>query len=85
MFLESFTKTSTSNSAFHLFTGFFPVFQLRTGEPPDETTGQVFWSAFFGVGDTWRIIPVTKWLITMVIISPLSRVVGPLPNGFFVA
>jgi len=27
---------------------------------------------------TWRIIPVSKWLITMV--SPLSRVV-PLPNG----
>ena len=22
-----------------------------------------------------------KWLITMVIVSPLSRVVGPLPNG----
>ena len=23
---------------------------------------------------TWRIIPVSKWLITMVIASPLSRV-----------
>ena len=32
-------------------------------------------------GGTWRIIPVSKWLITMVIISPLIRVVGPLPNG----
>ena len=29
---------------------------------------------------TWRI-PVSKWLITMVIVSPLSRVVGPLTNG----
>ena len=26
-----------------------------------------------------------KWLITMVIVSPLSRVVGPLPNGLFMA
>ncbi len=30
---------------------------------------------------TSRIIPACKWLITMVIVSPLSRVVGPLPNG----
>ena len=29
---------------------------------------------------TWRNIPVSKWLITMVIVSPLSGVV-PLPNG----
>ena len=29
----------------------------------------------------WRIIPFNKWLVNMVIISPLSRVVGPLPNG----
>ena len=33
---------------------------------------------------TWKIIPISKWLITMVIVSPLSRVV-PLPNGFFMA
>ena len=33
---------------------------------------------------TWRIIPVSEWLITMVIVSPLSRVV-PLPNGLFIA
>ena len=26
-----------------------------------------------------------KWLITMVIVSPISRVVGPLPNGLFMA
>ena len=32
---------------------------------------------------TWRIIPISKWWITMVILSPLSRVVGPLPNGLF--
>ena len=31
-------------------------------------------------GRTWRIIPVSKWIITMVIVSPLSRVVL-LPNG----
>ena len=30
---------------------------------------------------TWRIIPVSKWLITMVSKSPKDRVVGPLPNG----
>ena len=29
---------------------------------------------------TWRIIPLSKWLITMVIVSPLRRVI-PLPNG----
>ena len=29
---------------------------------------------------TWRIIPVSKWLITMVNTSPKDRVV-PLPNG----
>ena len=34
---------------------------------------------------TWRIIPVSKWLITMVRFRPLSRVVGPLPNGLFMA
>ena len=33
---------------------------------------------------TWRIIPGSKWLITMVIKSPKDRVV-PLPNGFFMA
>ena len=32
---------------------------------------------FFGC---WRIIPLSKWLITMVIVSPLSRDI-PLPNG----
>ena len=26
------------------------------------------------------IIPVSKWLITMVIVSPLTGVVGPLPS-----
>ncbi len=30
---------------------------------------------------TWRIIPLSKLLITVVIVSPLSRVVGPLPKG----
>ena len=30
---------------------------------------------------TWRIIPLSKWLITMVIVSPLNGVVGPLTNG----
>ena len=31
-------------------------------------------------GHTWRIIPASKWLITMVSKSPKHRVV-PLPNG----
>ena len=35
-----------------------------------------------GVGKL-RIIPISKWLITMVGKSP--RVVGPLPNGRFMA
>ena len=30
---------------------------------------------------TWRIIPCSKWLVIMVILSPLTGVVGPLPNG----
>ena len=29
----------------------------------------------------WRIIPFNLWLVNMVIVNPLSRVVGPLPNG----
>ena len=33
---------------------------------------------------TWRTIPFSKWLITMVSFRPLSRVV-PLPNGRFMA
>jgi len=39
---------------------------------------------FQGGCPSWRIIPVSKWLITMVSFRPLSRVV-PLPNGFFMA
>ena len=30
-------------------------------------------------------LPFSKWLITMVIVSPLNGVMGPLPNGLFVA
>ena len=33
---------------------------------------------------TWRIIPFSKWLITMVIVSPLTGVI-PLINGLFMA
>ena len=33
---------------------------------------------------TWRIIPVSKWINTMVIVSPLTGVV-PLPNCLFMA
>ena len=33
-------------------------------------------------GSTWRIIPFDKWLITMVIVSPLTGVVS-LPNDLF--
>ncbi len=33
---------------------------------------------------TWRTIPVSKWLITIVSKSPKDRVV-PLPNGLFMA
>ena len=31
--------------------------------------------------NTWRIIPLGKWLITMEIVSSLTGIVGPLPNG----
>ena len=35
---------------------------------------------------TWRIIPDSKLLITIVIVvAPKDRVVGPLPNGLFMA
>ena len=33
----------------------------------------------------WRIMPVSKGLITMVIVSPVTGVVGPLPNSRFMA
>ena len=36
------------------------------------------------VNSTWRIIPFSKWLVTMVIVSPLSMLV-PLLNGLFMA
>ena len=34
----------------------------------------------FQITPTWRIIPLSKWLITMLCFRPLNRV-GPLPNG----
>ena len=37
-----------------------------------------------GTTSTWRIIPVSKWLITMVIVSPLNGVI-PLINALFMA
>ncbi len=37
---------------------------------------------FLNAHPAWRSIPLSKWLITMVIVSPqLTGVVGPLPNG----
>ena len=60
------------------------------------STGDVFHQQYISQGiaiwiksvscfQAWRIIPgrTDTWLITMVIVSPLSRVVGPLPNGLF--
>ncbi len=41
--------------------------------------------AFEKIEFTWRIIPISKWLITMVNKSPKDRVVGPLPNDVFMA
>ena len=43
--------------------------------------GAIFWGgpARCG-GGAWRIIPFSKWLIAMVIVSPLAGVI-PLPNG----
>ena len=34
---------------------------------------------------TWRIIPFSKWFIAMVSKSLVPGVVGPLPNGLFLA
>ena len=55
------------------------LWMMRSGD--DDPMGRV---GILYIGSTWRIIPVSKWLITMVIVSPLSRVV-PLPNGLFMA
>ena len=39
-----------------------------------------------GLNGTWRIMPVSKWLITMVIVSPLRMGLGdPFLNGLFMA
>ena len=46
-----------------------------------EWRGTVLASSPLFWGCTWRIIPFFKWLITMVSCCPLSRAVGPLPNG----
>ncbi len=43
--------------------------------------GEIFLKIKGGKDDMGKnTLPVSKWLITMVIVSPLSRVVGPLPN-----
>ena len=41
---------------------------------------QLFWCLLH----TWRILPLSKWLITTVIVSPLIGII-PLPNGLFMA
>ena len=50
-----------------------PFWNMATNRHFDDTVDQSTWEAM-----TWRIIPVSKWLITMV--NKLSRV-GALPNG----
>ena len=45
---------------------------------------KVVGSRRLGICSTWRIIPFSKWLITMVIVSTLSRV-GLVINGCFMA
>ena len=74
-------KTRETPIYFRAFKGGLPM------SPPFTTIGvgtrTLFLLIFFwkknGMG-TWRIIPVGKWSITMVIVGPLSKVV-PLPNG----
>ena len=41
------------------------------------------YGSFFGI--YVKFLGGSKWLITMVIVSPLNRVVGPLQNGLFMA
>ena len=48
--------------------GFWPMFR---GELAVSFRGRVLQKS----GATWRIIPFSKWLITMVIVSPLTGVV----------
>ena len=49
---------------------------------PSEGAGIFSFGKLLGL--TWRIIPVIKWLITMVIVSPLNGLMGPLINGLFI-
>ena len=71
----------------------------ETNSLPLKTNGWFRWSGFLlgrkglfsgamlvseRVLPTWRIIPVSKWLVTMVSKCPKDRVV-PLPNGRFMA
>ena len=62
---------------------------VESSSPQPQDTGAANPSAFrvkkCRDTSTWRIIPVSKWLITMVRFRPVSRVVGPLPNGLFMA
>ena len=62
--------------------------QPKFGKLESEPTVAPMVSGVFAVGfreRSWRIIPDCRWLITMVLVSPSSRVVGPLPNGLFMA
>ncbi len=46
----------------------------------------MFLASLRGEGpSTWRIIPITNWLITMVSFRPLTGVKKPLPNGILMA
>ena len=51
--------------------------------PPFPNCMALFFCVCYPERATWRIIPVSKWLITMVNKCPKDRVVGPLPNGRF--
>ena len=55
--------------------------ELRRRLCASDCFGSGTWEGFKKyLGNTWRIIPVSKWLITMVSFRPLSRFI-PLPNG----
>ena len=57
----------------------------NTSSLPANQRTDAIWNKLVGV----KLVPTyledhpmtCKWLITMVIVSPLTRVVGPLPNG----
>ena len=74
------------STLYYIYISSYPPIFLEAPDKGGKNWGFLASESRFS-GSTWRIIPVGKWLITMVIVSSLSkdRIVGPLPNGLFMA